>query len=238
MLDYSILELELCETAGLSRRPVAVTFRSSAPQGIPKFAGKVPSGCSFFGIAAGGMTFYTVSTDHRNCALGCYCHNLSLPPGHAEELAKTMTSLSDTGSFQFEEIHSVPRTEVNPEAVIYSPLGNTPVDPDIAVLVVRPLQAMFLQEAALRRHIGVKVAPFGRPTCMSLHAALKDTAVTSAGCMGNRVYNALGDDEFYMLIPGRLLAKVTDEVQSIATANAKLAEQYLEKRNSMETLME
>jgi uncharacterized protein (DUF169 family) len=238
MTDYSIIELELCETVGISRRPVAVTFLMHPPQGIPKFAGKAPSGCSFFRIASGGMTFYTVPTDHYNCPLGCYSYNLPLPSGHSEELEKSLRSLGDSCSVNMDEIRSIPRTEDNPQVVVYSPLGDTPVGPDIAVLVVRPLQAMFLQEAALRRHIRLQVAPFGRPTCMSLHSVLKETAVTSAGCMGNRVYNALQDDEFYMLIPGRLLQKITDEVQLIATANIKLTEHYLQQRDSIETMME
>jgi uncharacterized protein (DUF169 family) len=238
MMDYSILELVLCETVGLSRRPVAVAFRSSPPPGIPKFAGKVPSSCSFFGIAAGGMTFYTVAVDHYNCALGCYCYNLPLPSEHAEELTRSMERLRETGSLDYDDVRAVPRTEINPEVVVYSPLGDTPVEPDVAVLVVRPLQAMFLQEAAMRKRIEITIAPFGQPTCISMHQAMERKAVTSAGCMGNRVYNALGDDEMYMMMPGLLLKKITDEVQLIATTNTKLAEQYLQQRNSMNAAME
>ena len=238
MTDYSTIEFELCETVGISKRPIAVTFRSSPPQGIPKYAGKAPSGCSFFRIAAGGMTFYTVPTDHYNCPLGCYSYNLRLPPGHAKKLEKSLKSLQCACSLNLEDVHSVPRTDKNPEVVIYSPLGDTPVGPDVAILVVKPLQAMLLQEAALRKHIKIQVMPSGRPTCMCLHTVLDDTAVTSAGCMGNRIYNNLGDDEFYMLIPGRLLKQVAEEVQNIATANIKLAEYYLERRNSYEIFME
>jgi uncharacterized protein (DUF169 family) len=238
MMDYSTIELELRKTVGISKRPVAVTFRSSPPRGIPKYAGKAPSGCSFFRIASGGMTFYTVPTDHYNCPLGCYSYNLPLSPGHSAKLKKSLESMQDACSIKLEEVHSVHRTDNNPKVVVYSPLGDTPVGPDVTVLVVNPLQAMFLQEAALRKRIKLQVMPFRLPTCMCLHTVLDDTAVTSAGCMGSRVYNDLGDDEFYMLMPGRLVKKVAEEVQNIATANAKLAEYYLERRNSIETMME
>lgn len=233
MADNLFIELELRETVGIAKRPVAVTFRSRPPQGVPKFAGKAPSGCSFFRIAAGGMTFYTVPTDHYNCPLGCYSYNLPLPPEHAGKMAKSLETLKETCSLKMDEIKSIERKINKPEVVIYSPLGDTPVGPDIAVLVVRPMQAMFLQEAALRKNIPMHILPLGHPTCMSLHRVLNNTAVTSAGCMGNRVYNDLADDEFYMLIPGRLLGKVTEEVQLITTANTKLAEQYLERLDSM-----
>jgi uncharacterized protein (DUF169 family) len=95
-----------------------------------------------------------------------------------------------------------------------------------------------LQEAAMRRRIALQIAPFARPTCMSLHAVLKETAVTSAGCLGNRVYNGLGDDDFYMLVPGQFLQKISEEIQTIATANTKLSEYYLEQRGSMESMLE
>ncbi len=238
MVNYSILELELCEAIGLSRRPVVVTFLPHPPEGVRKFAGKAPSGCSFFSIAAGGMAFYTVAADHYNCAVGCYAYNLPLPEDHAGQLEKSFPSFSSTCSVGIDDIRSVPRKGKNPEVVVYAPLGETPVEPDIVVFVVRPLQCMFLQEAAMRRQIAVSVVPFGRPTCMSLHSVMEDNAVTSAGCMGNRVYNALGDDEMYMLIPGRLLKKVADEVQFIVAANLKLAEKYVERRNSIETVLE
>ncbi len=238
MTDFSIIEFELRETVGISRRPVAVTFLASPPLGVPKFAGKAPSGCSFFGIASGGITFYTVPADHYNCSVGCYSCNLPLPPGHAEEMEKSLHTLSDSGSIRLDDIRSVPRTAENPQVVVYSPLGDTPVEPDIAVLIVRPMQAMFLQEAASRRRIKLKVAPFGKPTCMLFHNVLKETAITSAGCMGNRVYNALDEDQFYMLIPGKLLPKITDEIQLIATANTKLTEYYLHRRDILDTMIE
>jgi hypothetical protein len=123
MTDFSMIELELCETVGISRRPTAVTFRSKPPQGVPKFAGKVPSGCSFFRIASGGMTFYTIPADHYNCPLGCYSYNLPLAPEHSEELAKSMESIKKASSVKIEEIRSIPRTEDQPEVDLLSAGG-------------------------------------------------------------------------------------------------------------------
>lgn len=238
MTDYSALEEELRKTVGLDRRPVAVAFRSSPPPGVPKFAGRAPSGCSFFGIAAGGMTFYTIAEDHHACAIGTYAYNLDLPSQHAEIMADSIASLRTVCSIDADEVRSLPRTPNNPEVVVFSPLGQTPVDPDIVVLVVRPLQGMFIQEAAMRRHIGIHIAPLSRPTCMSLHFVMEDKAVTSAGCIGNRVYNGLEDDEMYMLLPGRLLKTMAEEIELIATANHKLAFEYLLQRDAMETFLE
>jgi uncharacterized protein (DUF169 family) len=72
---------------------------------------------------------------------------------------------------------------------------------------------------------------------MSLHLVMTDNAVTSAGCLGSRVFNALEDDEMYMLLPRRLLKTLSDEMRHIALANTKLAQQYLEQRKETEILM-
>src|SRR5438477_176061 len=76
---------------GLPRRPVAVTFRETPPVGVPKFTGTEPSGCSFWRIAAGGRTFYTVASDHYNCPIGSYTHHLALPHDRSQELDQTLS---------------------------------------------------------------------------------------------------------------------------------------------------
>jgi uncharacterized protein (DUF169 family) len=233
MVDYSILEIRLRERLDLSRRPVAVIFRENPPAGVPKFAGSEPSGCSFWQLAAGGMTFYTVPSDHCNCAVGSYTHNFSLSPERAEELERAFSRITSSGYVKMEEIPSIPRLKQAPNAVIYSPLGDTPADPDLVIFVARPMQAMILQEAALRIGIGLQLSLLGRPTCMSLPAAVTQGMVTSAGCLGNRIYTGLGDDELYVIVPGRFLQKLTDSVQEIAESNAKLAEYHRERRKSL-----
>jgi len=237
-MDYSVVELELCETLALSKRPVAITFRESPPAGVTKFAGVEPSGCSFWQLASGGMTFYTVPSDHCNCAVGSYTHNFSLTPEHAGELEKALATMTGSGYVKIEEIPSLPRLKQAPKAVVYSPLGDTPTDPDLVVFVARPMQVMILQEAALRAGIGLQLSLFGRPTCISLPTALAQGMVTCAGCLGNRVYTGLTEDELYVLIPGRVLQRVADEVRAIADSNSKTTDYHRARRKSLRTSLE
>ena len=237
-MDYSILELELCETLGLSRRPVAVAFREGPPAGVPKFSGAEPSGCSFWQIAAGGMTFYTVPGDHCNCAMGSYTHNFRLPSERAEDFEQALSHLTGSGYVKMEEIPSIPRLNQAPNAVVYSPLGNTPLDPDLVIIAARPMQVMMLQEAAMRAGIGLQISLFGRPTCMSLPTALNQGMVTSAGCIGNRVYTGLREDELYVLVPGPVLKKIADEIQAIADSNSKLTGYHQSRRKSIRSPLE
>jgi len=236
MPDYSILERDLCEILGLSKRPVTVTFRESPPAGVTKFAGSEPSGCSFWQLAAGGITFYTVPGDHCNCPMGSFTHNFPVMPERAGELENAISIMSSSGYIKMEEISSIPRLKEVPKAVIYSPLGNAPIDPDLVIFVVRPMQIMMLQESAMRTGTGLQLSLFGGPTCMALPSALGHCGmITSAGCIGNRVYNDLGDDELYVIIPGRVLQKITDEVRAIAESTATRINYHKGRRRSLRT---
>ena len=235
MADYRSMERRVSEILSLKRRPVAVTFREMPPAGIPKFTGTEPSGCSFWRIAAGGRTFYTVPSDHYNCAIGSYTHNISLPQDRAHELDQTLSFMAGIGYIKMEEVPAILRLPRTPGVVISAPLGDTPVEPDAVVFAGRPGRLMLLQEAALRAGIGAQLPLFGRPTCMALPAALASGVVASTGCIGNRVYTDVGEDELYVTVPGKDLARIVEEAQTIAAANAKLSEYHRGRRQALAT---
>jgi uncharacterized protein (DUF169 family) len=133
MIDYRIIEQRLFEVLGLQRRPVAVAFRENAPAGISRFTGTQPSGCSFWRIAAGGQTFYTVPSDHYNCAIGSYTHNLTLQQDRAQELDQTLSFMTGLGYIKMEEVANIPRLRQPPGVVIYAPLADAPVEPDVVL---------------------------------------------------------------------------------------------------------
>jgi uncharacterized protein (DUF169 family) len=235
MTDYRGIEERLSEALDLKRRPVAVSFRDTAPAGMAKFTGTEPSGCSFWRVAAQGRTFYTIPSDHYNCAVGSHTHNILLAPERAQELEQTLSFMTGIGYIRMEEVAGIPRLPQPPGVVIYAPLGDTPVNPDVVLFSGRPGRLMLLQEAALRAGVGVQAPLFGRPTCMALPAALAGGVVASTGCIGNRVYTDLGEDELYVAVPGKDVAKVADEIRTIADANATLSEYHRGRRQALAT---
>jgi uncharacterized protein (DUF169 family) len=235
MADYRTIERQLSEVLRLQRRPVAVTFRQTPPAGVPKFTGTEPSGCSFWRLAAGGRTFYTVPSNHYNCPIGSYTHNLPLPRDRVQELDQTLAFMAGVGYIKMEEVPGIPRLPQPPGVVIYGPLGDTPVEPDVVLFLGRPGRVMLLQEAALRAGVSAQVPLYGRPTCMALPAALAQGVVASTGCIGNRVYTDAAEDELYVAVPGRDLARVAEAAQTIATANARLSEYHHGRRQALAT---
>jgi uncharacterized protein (DUF169 family) len=232
MPDYARLEQQLTTVLHLDRRPVAIAFRHTPPQGVPQFTGTQPSGCSFWRLAAQGDTFYTVPSDHYNCPVGSYTHNIALPPEREQELGQTLTLMSDIGYIKMEEVPGVPRLAATPATVAYAPLGSAPYDPDVVVVAGRPASLMLLHEAAIRA--GVPIQPLlGRPTCMSIPAALAGGMASSLGCIGNRVYTGIDDDAFYTVLSGKDLDTIAAQLDTVQSANATLEEYHRERRASL-----
>jgi uncharacterized protein (DUF169 family) len=228
--DYRAIERRLREGLGLTRRPVAVAFRDAPPAGVKQFTGSEPSGCSFWRLAMEGRVFCTVPSDHYNCPVGSHTHNIPLPPERAGELPQVLEVMTGLGYLKMEEVPGIPRLPKTPGAIVYAPLGDTPVDPDVVLFIGPPGRVMLLQEAALRAGVAAQLPLLGRPTCMALPAALSGGAVASTGCIGNRVYTGAGEDELYVAVAGRDVSRVADEAETIAKANAALADYHRGRR--------
>ena len=234
--DWKVLEEKIGGAVKFARRPVAVAFLDAGPAGVTKFEGTEPSGCSFWRLAASGKVFYTVPENHFNCAVGAYTHNIALSPEREKETEQTLKMMFDLGYVKPEEVPQIPRLAKAPAAIVYAPLGETPVAPDAVLFACKPSGAMLLSEAANRAGVGSGAPALGRPTCMALPASMHMGAILSLGCMGNRVYTGLGEDEMYFVLRGKDLAAVADALTVITSANAALNEYAKGRRSQLATI--
>jgi uncharacterized protein (DUF169 family) len=233
--NYREMEELLHETLRPGRRPVAIAFRESVPEGVERFSGSEPSGCSYWRLAAAGRVFCTVPADHFNCPIGSYTHNIGLPIDRAPELDQTLSLMTGIGYLRMEEVPIIPRLSHEPPVVVYAPLGDTPVDPDVVVLTGPPGRIMLIQEAAQRAGVRTGASLLGRPTCMAIPAALAGGFVVSTGCIGNRVYTDVSEDELYTVIPAKDLPAVASALKTIAAANATLLQYHQGRRRDLAT---
>jgi uncharacterized protein (DUF169 family) len=235
MPDYKAIEKQFQQILNLSRRPVAVAFPDEAPAQVEKFSGAEPAGCSFWRLAAEGRSFSTAPEDHYNCPVGSYTHHIALPESRAQELPSILGTMTSLGYLKMEEVPGIPVLPETPKAIVYAPLGDTAVDPDVVLFVTTPGKLMLLEEAALRAGVASKLPLLARPTCMAIPAAMAHGMVTSAGCIGNRVYTRIGDDELYAAIPGRALELVARELETIAAANRALEQHHRGRQQMLST---
>jgi uncharacterized protein (DUF169 family) len=233
--DWAEIERQIGVVTKAGRRPVAVTFLDETPKDTKKFEGSEPSGCSFWRLAAEGRTFYTVPENHFNCAVGAYTHNIALSPEREKETQQTLKMMFDLGYVKPEEVLQIPRLTKAPKAILYSPLGDAAATPDVVLFAVKPAGAMLLQEAAARAGVGTGAPALGRPTCMALPASLEHGAIMSLGCIGNRVYTGLSEEEMYVMLRGKDLLAVVEALKTIGDANVALHEYARGRREQLST---
>jgi uncharacterized protein (DUF169 family) len=88
----------------------------------------------------------------------------------------------------------------------------------------------------MRAGSGGALPLLGRPTCMALPASLETGTVSSLGCIGNRVYTGLGEDELYVAVPGADLEKVATALSTIVSANRALEEYAKGRQTQLSTV--
>lgn len=222
---------------GLDGSPVAIGFLPEQPEGMPAWSGgPVAAGCTFWRHARRGQAFYTVPSDHYNCAIGAHVHGIALPDDRASELGDTIAAMADAGYVQPSEVPSIPTVWEPPAYIAYAPVQSAPFPADVVVVAATPAQAMLLHEAALRAGVTPMTAPAaGRPGCAVLPLAMQTgEAALSLGCAGNRLGTALADDELYSAIPGPSWPAVTDALPVILSANESMSALYHERRRRVE----
>jgi uncharacterized protein (DUF169 family) len=236
MPTYAELEKRLNQHLELSTAPVAVSFHAAAPQGVEKFAGQVPSGCTFWKLAAEGGGFYTEPADHHNCSIGSYTHNIELPKERAHELTDVLGVFGQLGYVKMEEVPQIPRLAETPGFVVYARLRDARHAPDVVVFALRADVAMLLNEAARAAGVSASVEPLPRPTCMAIPATMGKGATMSFACVGNRVYTELPDSNIYMMVRGGDLEAVVTSLAGIAEANTKLTAYHEQRKTQLTQL--
>jgi len=215
----------------LETAPVAITFHDTPPDNVPQTEKVEASGCTYWRRAAEGKTFYTEASDHYNCPIGCYTHNVELPPIQAEELQKTLGLMTELGYISMEEVPGIPRREDLFQNAVYSPLADASDTPDVVIISGTPRQMMLLAEAATAADIGPENRAMGRPTCAAIPAVVQGgRSVSSLGCIGNRVYTALSDDNFYFAFPGKHIDVLIEKLETIVNANQALEEYHRQRQ--------
>jgi uncharacterized protein (DUF169 family) len=207
----------------LKTPPVALSFLASPPPNVPRVASAGPSGCTYWKRAAEGETFYTEAADHYHCPVGAYTHGIDLPPAQMLELQGVMGTMMSLGYLRGEEVPGIPRREEPFGVAVYGPLTDAAEPPDVVLVRGNARQLMLLEEAAEAAGISGPAPLMGRPTCAAVPLAMRSQrSVSSLGCIGNRVYTELPDDEFYYALPGKHLAAVADKLATIVNANREL----------------
>lgn len=219
---------QLKELLSLERQPVAIAFRESAPEGVARIDETAASGCTYWKYAAEGRTFYTEAADHYGCPIGAHTHGIELPDETAKELEGLVHTMVQLEYIDMAEVPGIPHREEPFQLAVYAPLVEAEFEPDVIMVSGSPKQLMLLAEAAQLAGISCESSMVGRPTCAAIPAVMASgNSAANLGCIGNRVYTGLADDELYFAVGGHHLERLVEKLQVIVNANRELAAFHL-----------
>ncbi|HUJ39508.1 MAG TPA: DUF169 domain-containing protein [Candidatus Acidoferrales bacterium] len=217
----------------LESRPVAVAFSDAPPSGLRRIESPAVSGCTYWKLAAEGRSFYTEAADHWGCPVGAHTHNVPMPGEKQKELQGMIGTMVQLEYIRMEEIPQIPQRRTPLAFASYAPLDSATFPPDAVLVRGNARAIMLLAEAAAAAGAPVHGGVMGRPTCAFIPVtADQGQAAASAGCIGNRVYTGLRDDEMYFSIPGPKLEAVVAKLETIAHANTELQSFHQNRRAS------
>ena len=236
MSNYQTIAKELTSALELSLPPIAISFCDAAPLGTRPFEGVVPAGCSFWQQAA-TRTFVTSAKDHALCAIGIHTHNLSpRSPSYPGELQEVLQAMSGLDYVRPDEVAAIPVVKREVKQVLYGPLAEFPLEPQVVLLFAHARQGLILSEAVARVDNGAPPA-LGRPACAIVPQVINQgAAAISLGCCGARAYlDALSDDVALWAFPGSKLDHYCAEIVTLARANKTLTAFHARRREDVES---
>jgi len=213
-------QLQTLDSLGLSSAPVAISFMATPPYDLPRVSRPDPASCSYWKDASEGRAFYTTAEDHQNCPVGAFTHGVQLSPAKSAELEALVGTMIELKYLGASEVPQLPHRTTPLQIAAYAPIALATFAPDFVVFRGTVRQIMLLSEAARAAGVFEHGMVMGRPACSMLPMAGQTrSGVASVGCIGNRVYTGLGDDEMYLTIPGESLDTVLGKLETVLSAN-------------------
>ncbi len=135
---------------------------------------------------------------------------------------------------QEEETATIPRRAETFGVAVYAPWSLSPCEADVVIVQGNAKQIMLLWEAVRAAGIDGAGEMTGRPTCAMIPVAIqRGQATISLGCIGNRVYNEVADDQLYVALPAQRMNEVIKHLETVVEANRQLERFHRERLASV-----
>jgi len=223
-MRYERIGTEINEKLRLATPPIALAFVERAPAGIPSLDEDVPSACSFWRKAEMAV-FYASADRHFNCPIGALTMGFAMPDEVQAKLMELTKMMCGVGYLAPEEAAKIPSIPKKHSGIVYGPLRDFPIEPDLVLMWLTPDQAMLYAEAAGScRWVEERPIPLlGRPSCAALPVALANSQSTfSLGCTGMRIFTGIGEDRFLAVLPGNRMLEFNKALGSKREATQRM----------------
>ena len=232
--SYTQLSKDLMAALSLVQPPIAISFADAVPAGVGTPSTRVAAGCRFWQDAS-HSAFATASEHHSTCAIGVYTHNLESSPSQQTDLADALKVFGDLGYVRPEDLPLIPVLASRSKHVVYAPLAESPLPPDVVLLFANSNQTLVLSEATQQVEVGTPPA-MGRPAFAVIpQVANTGRAALSLGCCGARAYlDVLTDDVALFAVPGARIEAYAERIIALSKANQELSRFHLMRRRDID----
>jgi uncharacterized protein (DUF169 family) len=229
----------LRDTLDLRLRPVALAFVTECPPGVREFEGEVPSACTFWRRAEDGV-FFAPAAAHMNCPIGAMTMGFVMTEEQQAELMQLVGQMGEIGYVDPAEAANIPSVPGEKSGIVYGPLEEFPVEPDIVLAWVTGRGAMMLDEATGASRWTPEQAglmTFGRPSCAAVAVAMRTSGPAfSVGCAGMRIFTGVDPDLNLAVLPRPVLVDLEERLAATARANEQMAEHYNAQKQRFATV--
>lgn len=225
----------LQDVLGLDRPPVGMAPVDTLPEGVRLFSGVSPSACSFWPLAERGL-FAARDADHMNCPVGAKTMGFRLTQEAEKELQQGVAMMCQVNYINPTELGHLPSMSHNSSFMLYGPLTEFPLEPEVVLIWVQPAQAMLLREAT--GDAEWKGEPpagvFGRPACAALAIASEGESVAfSFGCAGMRTFTEIEPSYLLAALSGPILKSLESRLIRVKNANCAMQDFYNERKGQL-----
>jgi uncharacterized protein (DUF169 family) len=229
----------LRDTLDLRFRPVALAFVTERPEDVEVVEGEVPSACTFWRRAENGV-FFAPAEAHMNCPIGAMTMGFAMTDEQQGNLMQLVGEMGAIGYVDPAEAANIPSVPGEKSGIVYGPLEEFPLEPDVVLAWVTGSGAMMLDEATgtsrwTPEQAGVMT--FGRPSCAAIAVALRTSGPAfSVGCAGMRIFTGIDPNLNLAVLPRAILADLEERLAATARANEQMSELYNAQKRQFATV--
>ena len=223
---------KLVRHLGLATPPVALAFVDHPPPDVPEPASEVPSACTFWRRAESEV-FFAPAESHFNCPVGAMVMGFELPEAVGQRLMGLVEDMCGCSYLVPTEASNIPTMDRPAKGIVYGPLHDFPIAPDLILMWLTPRQAMLWAEAAGTSQWteSAPTAATGRPACAALPLALGgDRPSLSLGCTGMRTFTDIQDDRMLAVLPAGRGEEFLARLGATLEANQSMAGYYRSRK--------
>ncbi len=234
-MDNTKIDHEITSAFGLDIPPIAMAFVDDQPQGVETIEEEVPSFCTFWRMAE-KKAFYAPANKHYNCPIGAMVLGFEMPKEVQEQLGGLVKKMCECSYLSEDEPANIPTLTEKKVGVVYGPLKDFPVEPQLILMWLKPSQAMIYNKVlgCCKWSGSMDSMALGRPACAVIPTTLnKSPFGMSLGCTGMRTFTEVSDDHILATLNCKEIDSFLTSLQTTLSANKEMKEFYLDHKKNI-----